>query len=277
MLERGSCTAIVGESGAGKTTLARCLVGLHSRWRGTICLDGVELRADPRQRTDEQRRSMQYIFQNPYGSLNPTMTVAENIEEPLRHFERRLSGAQRRQRAVEILSTVALGEEFADRLPGALSGGERQRVAIGRALIVNPDILVCDEITSALDVSVQAVLVEQLRELQLERDLSMVFITHNIVLVRSIADTVVVLQNGVIVEQGPVDQVLDHPRHPYTRQLLHDLPRMANQTEPSLDAHPGRSVGLPRGLDDNLGDVDMGTAGKHEADGLRDVNRLQGL
>jgi peptide/nickel transport system ATP-binding protein len=224
-LERGSCTAIVGESGAGKTTLARCLVGLHTRWHGSISLDGVELRSDPRQRTDEQRRRVQYVFQNPYGSLNPTLTVAENIEEPLRHFERRLSAAQRRHRALEILSTVALNEEFANRLPGALSGGERQRVAIGRALVVNPDVLVCDEITSALDVSVQAVLVEQLRELQGERDLSMVFITHNIALVRSIAQNVVVLENGVVVEDGPVDHVLDDPRHPYTQQLLRDLPR----------------------------------------------------
>jgi peptide/nickel transport system ATP-binding protein len=235
-VERGSCTAVVGESGAGKTTLARCLVGLHSRWHGAITLNGVELRPDARQRTDEQRRCLQYVFQNPYGSLNPTMTVSENVEEPLRHFERRLSAAERRQRALEILSTVALDHEFADRLPGALSGGERQRVAIGRALIVNPEILVCDEITSALDVSVQAVLVEQLRELQVQRHLSLVFITHNIVLVRSIAQNVVVLENGVVVEQGPVDQVLDQPRHRYTRQLLRDLPRMSSEATPPHDA-----------------------------------------
>lgn len=224
-LERGSCTAIVGESGAGKTTLARCLVGLHTRWHGSISLDGVELHTDPRQRTDEQRRRLQYVFQNPYGSLNPTLTVAENIEEPLRHFERHLSGSARRQRALDILATVALNEGFANRLPAALSGGERQRVAIARALVVNPEILVCDEITSALDVSVQAVLVEQLRELQLERELSMVFITHNIALVRSIAQNVVVLENGVVVEEGPAERVLDEPRHPYTQQLLRDLPR----------------------------------------------------
>ena len=202
-VERGSCTAIVGESGAGKTTLARCLVGLHSRWHGAISLNGVKLRPDARQRTDDQRRSLQYVFQNPYGSLNPTMTVAENVEEPLRHSSAASLQPGGVERAIEILSTVALGEEFADRLPGALSGGERQRVAIGRALIVNPEVLVCDEITSALDVSVQAVLVEQLRELQIERNLSMVFITHNIMLVRSIAQTVVVLENGVVVERGP--------------------------------------------------------------------------
>jgi len=221
----GMCAAVVGESGSGKTTLARCLIGLHSRWHGEISLGGAPLANSAADRQDEHRRQIQYIFQNPYGSLNPTMTVAENIEEPLRHFER-LSSGDRRHRALEILETVALGSDFADRLPGRLSGGERQRVAVGRALIVNPDILICDEITSALDVSVQALLVEQLRDLQLERGLSMVFITHNLAVVRNIAQTVMVLEQGTVVEAGAVDAVLERPQHPYTRQLLEDLPRL---------------------------------------------------
>ena len=222
---RGECTAIVGESGSGKTTLARCLVGLHSSWQGAIRFEGEELRRAAAERDRNQLQRMQYIFQNPFGSLNPTMTVTENIEEPLRHFES-LSRSERRQRALGILETVHLGQEFADVLPNRISGGERQRVAVGRALVVDPEVLVCDEITSALDVSVQALLVEQLRDLQLQRGLTMVFITHNLAVVRSIAQNVIVLQTGSIVEAGPVDRVLDDPQHPYTRQLLEDLPTL---------------------------------------------------
>jgi peptide/nickel transport system ATP-binding protein len=174
---------------------------------------------------------MQYIFQNPFGSLNPTMTVAENIEEPLRHFEK-MSRDERRAKVIEVLGNVHLGEDFADVLPGRISGGERQRVAVGRALAVNPEVLVCDEITSALDVSVQALLVEQLRDLQMERGLTMVFITHNLAVVRSIAQNVIVLQTGRIVEAGSVESVLSAPKHPYTRQLLEDLPTL-DVTEPA--------------------------------------------
>jgi peptide/nickel transport system ATP-binding protein len=221
----GLCTAIVGESGSGKTTLARCLAGLHSRWDGTIKLGDASLNKSAATRDNEQRRLMQYIFQNPFASLNPTMTVAENIEEPLRHFTR-ISRRERRERAVTVLSTVALTEEFADRLPARLSGGERQRVAVGRALVIEPEILICDEITSALDVSVQALLIEQLRDLQLQRGLSMVFITHNLAVVRSLAQYVIVLQQGTVVESGKVDKVLDDPQHPYTRQLLADIPHL---------------------------------------------------
>jgi peptide/nickel transport system ATP-binding protein len=222
---RGECTAVVGESGSGKTTLARCLVGLHSNWKGEIKFDGEPLRNGARERPREQLRRMQYIFQNPFGSLNPTMTVTENIEEPLRHFEN-LSRRDRRAKALGILDAVNLGKDFADVLPSRISGGERQRVAVGRALIVEPEVLVCDEITSALDVSVQALLIEQLRDLQLQRGLTMVFITHNLAVVRSIAQNAIVLQTGTIVEAGPTDRVLGEPRHPYTRQLLEDLPKM---------------------------------------------------
>jgi peptide/nickel transport system ATP-binding protein len=222
---RGECTAIVGESGSGKTTLARCLVGLHSNWKGKIALNGQPLQKGAGEREREQLRRMQYIFQNPFGSLNPTMTAIENVEEPLRHFER-LSPRDRRRKALDILDTVHLGKDFADILPSSISGGERQRVAVARALVVEPEVLVCDEITSALDVSVQALLIEQLRDLQLQRGLTMVFITHNLAVVRSIAQNAIVLQTGTIVEAGPTERVLDDPQHPYTRQLLEDLPRM---------------------------------------------------
>ena len=219
----GRCTAVVGQSGSGKTTLARSLVGLHTDWTGEVQLSGTKLSSDPRRRSKEERRIMQYVFQNPYGSLNPRMSVRENLEEPLRYFFN-LSRSERNQKVDDILQTVALSTEYGERLPQQLSGGERQRVAVGRALIVDPEVMVCDEITSALDVSVQALLVEQLRQLQVDRGLSMVFITHNLAVVRSIAQDVVVLSDGVIVEHGPVDQVLDHPAHGYTQRLLADLP-----------------------------------------------------
>ena len=221
----GLCTAIVGESGSGKTTLARCVAGLHSRWSGEIRVGTAAVPKRAAQRTNDQRRLMQYVFQNPFASLNPSMTVLENIEEPLRYFER-LRRRERRRRALDVLPAVALTEEFAGRLPSQLSGGERQRVALGRALVVDPEVLICDEITSALDVSVQAQVIEQLRDLQLQRGLSMVFITHNLAVVRSLAQHVIVLQHGTIVERGSVDKVLGDPQHPYTRQLLEDVPHI---------------------------------------------------
>ena len=222
-LRSGRCTAVVGESGSGKTTLARCLVGLHDRWQGSVTFDGTPIGPRPQDRSAEQRRKIQYVFQNPYASLNPRMTVGQNIEEPLRHFTK-LNRRDRRDRVESILSEVALNAAYVDRMPDQLSGGERQRVAVGRALTVEPEILVCDEITSALDVSVQALLVEQLRRLQRERDLSLLFITHNLAVVRSLAQDVVVLEGGRIVEHGPVEQVLTHPSHAYTKKLLADLP-----------------------------------------------------
>lgn len=222
-VDAGRCTAVVGESGSGKTTLARCLVGLYGRWSGEVTFDGAAVPPRAQDRADDLRHKLQYVFQNPFASLNPRMTVAENIEEPLRHLTS-LRRSQRRERVDAILSEVALGGAYADRMPDQLSGGERQRVAIGRALIADPKLLVCDEITSALDVSVQALIVEQLRRLQRERGLSMIFITHNLAVVRSLAQDVVVLESGCVLERGPVEEVLTNPSHPYTKSLLKDLP-----------------------------------------------------
>ena len=225
-VEPGTCTAIVGESGSGKTTLARCLIGLHGDWTGDATFGDERIAPAAAKRTREQRQRLQFVFQNPFSSLNPRMSVGDNVEEPLRFFTK-LSNSERRRKVVETLDTVALSREFYNRMPDQLSGGERQRVAVGRALTVDPELLVCDEVTSALDVSVQALLVEQLRDLQLKRGLSMVFITHNLAVVRSIAQNVIVLAAGRIVEAGRVEDVLDHPTQEYTRQLLADLPRMS--------------------------------------------------
>ncbi len=227
-LPAGECVAIVGESGSGKTTLSRCLSGLHSQWTGDVHYEGGAVDADPRRRTKEQRQKIQYIFQNPFGSLNPKMSVGENLEEPLRHFTD-LSRSDRHDRILATLEDVALSDRYLNLMPDQLSGGERQRVAVGRSLTIDPRLLVCDEVTSALDVSVQALLVEQLRRLQQERELSMVFVTHNLAVVRSIAQQVVVLSQGRVVEQGAVEDVLVNPQHAYTRQLLADVPDIEHQ------------------------------------------------
>ena len=218
------CMAIVGESGAGKTTLARCIVGLHSNWTGTIEFDGQPLAHDHRKRSPDAIRSLQYVFQNPYTSLNPRKTVGRLIEQPLQQLFK-LSASEREQRVVAALHDAALNEEYLNRYPDQLSGGERQRVAIARALVVQPKLLVCDEVTSALDVSVQAAIVELLHRLKLERGLTLVLITHNLALVRSLADDVVILRDGQVVEQG--QEVLDSPKSEYALQLLADVPSLS--------------------------------------------------
>jgi peptide/nickel transport system ATP-binding protein len=215
--------AIVGTSGSGKTTLARCVVGLHKDWTGTIMFGGKELPPGVRGRTRDQLRKIQFVAQNPYGSLNPRQTIGQIIGEPLAHFTK-LGHRDHDKRVADALTSVALRESFATRYPDELSGGERQRVALARALVVDPELLVCDEITSALDVSVQAAIVELLLRLQAERGLALLFITHNLPLVRSIADDVTVISAGEICERGPVEQVLTAPSHSYTRQLLADVP-----------------------------------------------------
>jgi peptide/nickel transport system ATP-binding protein len=176
-----------------------------------------------RGRTQDQLRKIQFVAQNPYGSLNPRQTIGQIIGHPLSHFTK-LSARERDRRIGDALTSVALRESFAARYPDELSGGERQRVALARALVVDPELLVCDEITSALDVSVQAAIVELLLRLQAERGLALLFITHNLPLVRSIADDVTVISAGEICERGPVSQVLTTPSHAYTRQLLADVP-----------------------------------------------------
>jgi peptide/nickel transport system ATP-binding protein len=219
-----SCLALVGESGSGKTTLARSIAGLHRQLAGSMRFQGENLAAGAHHRPAEARRHIQYIFQNPYASLNPRRRVGSAIAMALSVFESLGRGeVERRVRAV--LDQVALPASAAERYPHQLSGGQRQRAAIARALIVEPKLLICDEVTSSLDVSVQAVIVELLAELQRERGLAMLFVTHNLALVRSIAAQVAVMQAGRIVEFGDMEQVLDRPRAAETRRLLQDTPR----------------------------------------------------
>ena len=219
------CLALVGESGSGKTTLARCIGGLHVAYVGDVTFRGRVLPPGSRARDADARREIQYVFQSPYNSLNPRKTVGQIIAQPLQQFFAS-KGSDSRRRVGEALDRVQLSRTVVDRYPHQLSGGERQRVAIGRALVAEPQLLVCDEVTSALDVSVQAAIVDVLAELQRELDIGLLFVTHNLALIRTIAQEVAVMSQGRIVEQGSVDTVLDAPRADYTKKLLSDTPTL---------------------------------------------------
>ena len=221
------CVAVVGESGSGKTTLARCIAGLHTTWEGDVRYTGEALTPGIRHRSKEALRGVQYVFQNPYASLNPRRTIGALVSQPLEQFTS-LRRRDREQKIVEAIRSVSLPDEMLGRYPDQLSGGERQRVAIARALVVSPTLLICDEVTSALDVSVQAAVVEMLRRLQGEQGLSMLFITHNLALVRSIAQQVIVMSVGRIVESGPVEAVLGNPQAEYTQRLIEDVPKFSD-------------------------------------------------
>jgi peptide/nickel transport system ATP-binding protein len=224
-IERGSCTALVGETGSGKTTLAKCIAGLHGQGAGEMRLEGAELPFGTQARSADVRRSIQYIFQNPYSSLNPRKSVRELVTRPLRIFGL-VKGRALTDRVSELLEMVSLDPALATRYPSQLSGGERQRVAIARALAADPVLIVCDEITSALDVSVQASVLQLLARLQAEAHVTLLFATHNLGVVRGIADSVAVLNEGEIVEHGLTEEVLDRPQHEYTRNLLADSPTL---------------------------------------------------
>jgi oligopeptide/dipeptide ABC transporter ATP-binding protein len=221
-IDTGDSVAIVGESGCGKTTLARCLTGFQIPSGGEILMEGRSLagRRDP-----AMRRRIQMVFQDPMGSLNPAMSIERSLVEAIRN-EPTVPHADRIDRARELLAMVDLPDAVLKLRPRQLSGGQRQRVAIARALAVSPDVLVADEAVSALDVSVQATILNLLRRLQRELDLTLIFITHNLAVVRQIANRTVVLYRGRIAEEGPTDSLLDDPRHPYTSVLRAAVPSM---------------------------------------------------
>jgi peptide/nickel transport system ATP-binding protein len=233
-IETGTCVALVGESGSGKTTIGRCIAGLHEPSAGRVEFDGTPLAGAARARPLAVRRRIQIVFQNPFESLNPRHQVADSIARPL-HVLRGLSRSEAESEVGELLERVRLPKRVAKRFPTELSGGERQRVAIARALAPKPDLLICDEVTSALDVSVQAAVLELLQDLQRELHLSMLFITHNLGVVACVADSVLVMDRGELCETGPVARVLEHPEHEYTRRLLEAAPTMP---DPDLDGVP---------------------------------------
>jgi peptide/nickel transport system ATP-binding protein len=216
----GKVVGLVGESGSGKSSLARAAVGLAPVSGGRILLDG---RPVPRP-TARRSPRIQMVFQDPYASLDPRMTVGASIREPMTRAQRRdRRGAE--EETTRLLTLVNLDPSCAAALPSELSGGQRQRVALARALAGRPQVVVADEITSALDVSVQGTVLNLVRDLQRELDLSLLFISHNLAVVRYVSDVIAVMYLGQIVEAGPTEQVLADPQHPYTQQLLRAIPR----------------------------------------------------
>jgi peptide/nickel transport system ATP-binding protein len=224
-LQPRECLALVGESGSGKTTLARAIVGLHPARAGEILFSGTPLPATARARSSERCRSIQYVFQSATSSLNPRRTIGEIVRTPIEHFFD-LRGREADARVDELLERVSLPASAALRYPAELSGGERQRVSIARALAAGPEVLICDEVTSALDTSVQAAIVRLLEEVREAEQVAMLFVTHNLALVRTIADRVIVMNQGRIVERGATDAVLSHPSDPYTVELIADTPAL---------------------------------------------------
>ena len=219
----GETLAIVGESGCGKSTLARVLTLIESPTSGTLEIEGNEIALVGGKPPDELRRHVQIVFQNPYGSLNPRKTVATMLEEPLK-LNTELDLAERRAAAVDMIAKVGLRPEHADRYPHMFSGGQRQRIAIARALMLNPKILILDEPVSALDLSIRAQILNLLSDLQDEFGLAYIFISHDLSVVRRIADDIMVMYFGKPVEVGPAERIFEKPRHPYTRALFSATP-----------------------------------------------------
>jgi peptide/nickel transport system ATP-binding protein len=261
----GQVVGLVGESGSGKSTLARAAVGLVAPAAGAILLDGKPV---PRR----GRRPLQMVFQDPYASLDPRMTVGDSIAEAIPRSVPPAPPAlptpappapprgrtARRAEAVRLTELVGLPPGTVDRLPGALSGGQRQRVALARALAGRPDVIIADEITSALDVSTQGAVLNLVRELQRELRLSMLFISHNLAVVRYVADYVAVMYQGRIVEHGPAEVVLDSPAHAYTRRLLAAVPVPGSRIDATELADDG-------GLADHGGLTDDEDTGRRSA------------
>ncbi|AMM07638.1 Oligopeptide/dipeptide ABC transporter, ATPase subunit [Streptomyces albidoflavus] len=222
-VRRGQIVALAGESGSGKTTLARIAAGLESADRGTCVVGGVPLTAGRRPTTAERRRlasRVQIVFQDPYSSLNPLRDVGATLREALTATRGRLPRAEADAEVARLLDQVRLPASYARRRPAALSGGERQRVAVARALAARPELLICDEAVAALDVSVQAQLLSLLVQLRDSEGFAVLFITHDLAVVRQLADRAVVMHRGRVVEQGPAARVLDRPEHPWTRRML---------------------------------------------------------
>ncbi|WP_242548802.1 ABC transporter ATP-binding protein [Streptomyces albidoflavus] len=222
-MRRGQIVALAGESGSGKTTLARIAAGLESADRGTCVVGGVPLTAGRRPTTAERRRlasRVQIVFQDPYSSLNPLRDVGATLREALTATRGRLPRAEADAEVARLLDQVRLPASYARRRPAALSGGERQRVAVARALAARPELLICDEAVAALDVSVQAQLLSLLGQLRDSEGFAVLFITHDLAVVRQLADRAVVMHRGRVVEQGPAARVLDRPEHPWTRRML---------------------------------------------------------
>jgi ABC-type glutathione transport system ATPase component len=224
-VKAGEALAIIGESGSGKSTLARTLLGMITPDEGTLWMDGDPMPGPAHKRTLAQRRRISMVFQDSSAAFNPRFTVERILSEPLRLLAGR-NNSSKRIKPVDLLEQVSLSPSLLTRRPHELSGGQRQRIGIARALASEPDLLICDEAVSALDVSVQAQILNLLSDLQAQRGLAFLFITHDLTVVEYFADRVAVMCKGRILETGPLAKVLDQPETPYTRKLLSAMPTL---------------------------------------------------
>jgi oligopeptide transport system ATP-binding protein len=240
-IARGETLGLVGESGCGKTTTGRCILQLEKPSGGEIVFEGVSLEKLDQKAMVAWRQKIQVIFQDPYSSLNPRMKVGEILGEPMRVHRVTPDAAERRKRIAELLSVCGLPTKFADRYPHEMSGGQRQRVGIARALCLNPDFIICDEAVSALDVSIQAQVINLLEDLREEFNLTYLFIAHDLSVVHHLCDRVAVMYLGKMVELADSDELFDNPMHPYTQALLSAVP----VPDPTVEAQRGHQV--PKG------------------------------
>ncbi|MFM2041879.1 MAG: hypothetical protein RLY86_455 [Pseudomonadota bacterium] len=233
----GRTLAVVGESGCGKSTLARVLTRIEAPTAGSLFFDGQDVLHADAATAKDLRRTVQMVFQNPYGSLNPRQRIGTILEEPLL-LNTTLTKAERRERVAAMMARVGLRPEQAERYPHMFSGGQRQRIAIARALMLNPRVVVADEPVSALDISIQAQVLNLLMDLQEEFGLAYVFISHDLSVVRHIADEVMVMYLGRPVEHGTKERIFTAPRHPYTRALLSSMPQVGREAAPGPGTSP---------------------------------------
>jgi ABC-type oligopeptide transport system ATPase subunit len=222
----GETLGIAGETGCGKSTLCRCIVRLYRPSAGQVLFEGTDISGLPERRLGRLRRGAQMIFQDPADSLNPRLPVGSIVEEPL-IIQTRMGHAERRGRVAAALKDVGLPESASQRYPHEFSGGQRQRIAIARAIVMKPSLLICDEPVSALDVSIQAQILNLLLDLQEEYGLTMIFVSHDLSVVRHMSTRVAVMYQGAVVEQAPADRIYTEPRHEYTRTLIGSIPRRA--------------------------------------------------
>lgn len=223
-IQQGETLGIVGESGCGKSTLGRCILQLLRPDEGRVLWLGKDLMALDAESMRRKRRDLQIIFQDPQASLNPRMTVGEIVADPLKTLLPELNAQQRRERVMKMMEAVGLQPEMINRYPHEFSGGQAQRIGIARALITEPKLIVCDEPVSALDVSIQAQILNLLSELKAQFGLTLIFISHNLSVVRHVSDRILVLYLGRMVELAPGDRLYDDPKHPYTKALLTAVP-----------------------------------------------------